>query len=132
MIPLTTIPREEVEWVHVSSHYDIHLSGLCRYGGALCHAEIHDEGEWDDDAERYIRPTTYRIFALSPLALALRLWRMKLFQWCVGYHWTYPHRPNRERFRMRRWGYLSQFLFGAYYVRPRDFTSWRRLKALFL
>lgn len=76
------VSYKAVEFVWVSSHWDVHLAGLCRYGGRLCRFET-DQDTLDDNL-------MVDIFSLSPVEKLRWLFRKKLFEWCVGTHWTYP------------------------------------------
>ena len=100
-------PYDEMEFVWIENHYDIHLYGLCREEGKL-----HRFKADYDTAECII----YR------LSLAEKInWVIKksLFEWCIGFHWSYPNRKNGVRFHYRR----PRWLFGLIY----KFYYWCRL-----
>lgn len=102
------IPYESVEFVWVSDHWDIHLRGLCRFHGELCSFKTLPE----------IGDNLFCELAhLGPLQKVRWLLRKKMFEWCVGYHWTYPHRKNGAHFHMRRPRWWFKFLYRCYYWR---------------
>jgi hypothetical protein len=112
--PLVTIPYEEVEFVWVSSHWDIHLIGLCRYNKELC-----------------LFTTDYNTLITSIYKLSFSQqvdWTIKktLFEWCVGYHWTYPKRKNIYNKRWPRWFWIKVMHF--YYWNKKKFKRYRWLE----
>ncbi len=142
MTLLTEIPYRDVDFVWVSSHWDIHLSGLCRYNGKLCQFSTTQENnpEWDEkrdaeDDDYNISPfiTTCAIYSLSLKEKAKWLFKKKKFEWAVGYHWTYPYRndwnhPKRHFFiRRPKWLYRALFNFHYYGL---DFKKWRGKKSI--
>ena len=47
---ITTINYDEVDFVWIQNHWDIHLSGLCNYKGNLCEFKtIVGQWEWNDN-----------------------------------------------------------------------------------
>ena len=71
----------DMEFVRVQSHYDIHLRGLCRYGKRMT---LHSF-ETNEETE------TCTIYHLGFFKKLKWLCKKKLFELCVGYHWTYPY-----------------------------------------
>ena len=105
----------DVDFVWISDHYDCHLRGLCRHRGELCRFETLPD--YDHDG-----PLVCEVYPLSLPAKAMWLSRKRLFEWCVGYHWTYP----RDRwFRWREPKWLFKALFWLYY-RPFYVRLWMR------
>lgn len=104
---LTTIKnvaKSDMDFVWVSNHYDVHLSGLCRYGGQLCTFQCenpHEDG-----------PVFYTVEQLSDLNKLKWLTKKKLFEFCIDYYWTYP---DRTHYHTRRPKWLTALLFGLYY-----------------
>lgn len=99
------VPYDQVEWVWISNHYDIHLDGLCRFEGELSRFET-----WESDSDNPV----CRIFRLSALQKVSWLLQKKLFEICIGRHWTYPDRKQGARFHMGGWS--GKALFTAYYA----------------
>jgi hypothetical protein len=98
--PLAVQPQHLVAFVWVSSHWDRHLEGLCRYGKELAHFK------WDRTTGLY---QISRLTARERLRWLLRKWS---FEVCVGRHWTYPHRErHRSRRSTSRLGRLSSWLY---------------------
>tara|TARA_Y100000310_G_scaffold331295_1_gene404595 strand:- start:143 stop:493 length:351 start_codon:yes stop_codon:yes gene_type:complete len=102
---------EEVDFLWISSHWDIHLKGLCKERGKLCRFETDDEllGYEENDKQ-----TNVRIYDLSFLEKIKWIFNKKTFEWFVGYHWTYPYREKETRkFGSRRpnWFWHLTFLF---------------------
>lgn len=104
---LATIPYNTVYVHFVDFHYDIDISGLCSYNGKLCRFY----NDWDifvedEDGDRVYLTCIHTLSFFQKLRL---LFRKRLFEWCVGYHWTYK---NGKRV--------------ASYVPPR--TLWQKCK----
>jgi hypothetical protein len=100
------ITLNDLHLVFVSDYYDMPLSGICRHNGRLC------EFEGDYDAG------TYTIKPLAWWQKARWLQRKKLFEFCVGRHWSYGT-DGREvsHFHYRSPVWFYRFLFRAYYWR---------------
>jgi len=92
------------KWVWIANHYDLHLSGLLRFGGELCRFETH---------YHRCEVSVYRLTQAEKLKW---LARKKLFELCVGYHWSYPERKHGARFCGRRPEWLHKMLFRLYYA----------------
>lgn len=112
-------------FVFVSSHYDIHLHGTCMHEGKLWEFTTHDNTDYrrmqsacpscsgNDDADCTCESFSEVVCVLTPLTFLQRLrwkFRQKMFEICVGYHWSYPHRANGVRFINKR-----PILFALFY-----------------
>jgi hypothetical protein len=100
------VPYTDMQFVWISGHYDVHLTGLCCYAGRLASFEIVD---WDADA------VSYRIIQLGPIQRLCWLSQKKLFEWCVGYHCTYPYRGQGHLFYRRKPAWLHRLTQYTYY-----------------
>lgn len=103
------IDYRHMAFVWVSNHYDVHLSGLCRVGGELMRFTTIEHHSF----ARRLRCHVFRMGRKEKL----RWWlRKRIFEICVGYHWTYPHRGQGVRYYIRspRWLYrlLGRWYFG--------------------
>lgn len=109
---MTIIPYDKVDFVWIKNHYDIHLKGLCRYNGELCEFET----DYPDTPEEWNNPKVF-IKNLTWYEKLRWLINKKLFEWCVGYHWSYPQRLDKSKryFKMRRPKWLFKILFDTYY-----------------
>jgi hypothetical protein len=140
MALLAEIPYKDIDFVWVSGHYDHHLTGLCRYQGKLCRFSVVDSenteydekldlGEEDYVEERWI--LTGYIYSLTLKEKIKWLYTKKKFEWCVGYHWTYPYRSDwnhrRRHFYIRRPTWLYRALFNFHY-HGFNFKKWRNKK----
>ena len=105
---IARIPYRHMDWVWVSDHYDIHLKGLCRYGGRLCRFET-------DFDNRFKKRLRCRIYALQKREKVTWLAHKALFEACVGTHWSYPHRARRRSFHLSRPRWFAKLLFATYY-----------------
>lgn len=108
---IATLRYDEIKFVWVSSHYDVHLSGLCKMGNTLFYFKtINYEDLYDDDKE--LMCEIYDLTFTEDIK-----WRLKklFFEKMVGYHWSYPQRKEWARFYYRRPVWLSKFLFKLYY-----------------
>jgi hypothetical protein len=106
---IATLPYDELDFVWVNNHYDVHLSGLCRLGFTLFYFKTNHEDLYDEDKE-----LTCEVYMLSWTEEIK--WKLKkfLFEQMVGYHWSYPQRKN-ERFHYRKPEWLYKILFKLYY-----------------
>lgn len=100
---LEVISYGDAEWVWVSDHYDIHLKGLLRYEGRLCRFETNYE------------TAEVSIYSLRPDEKVRWLISKKLFEWCVGYHWTYPERKQGVHCYVRWPRWFWKLVFRYYY-----------------
>lgn len=108
--PDVIIPLSLMEFVFVSDHYDIHLAGLCRVDGELCAFEL--------DQETYANQNPlYNVYILNALQKLKELWGKKLFEVCVGHHWSYPERNGGAMFFYRYPKWFWKLIFKAYYIK---------------
>ncbi len=110
---LVTLPYEKVDFKFISNHYDVHLEGTCIYNNSMCYftnkyPEYNEETEtWE---EMYVK--IYKINFLEKI----KYWYIQtMFELCVGYHWTYPHRKKGASFYYREPKWLYHWLFKTYY-----------------
>ena len=96
-------PYDEMDWVWISDHYDIHLDGLCRHDGELSRFKT------DFDSE------ICTIYTLTNWEKIKWLWRKRMFEVCIGYHWTYPHRKQGVRFNYKKPRWFWDIIFKLYY-----------------
>jgi hypothetical protein len=135
MEKIAEVDYNDLEFVWVSSHYDVHLAGLCRYQGQLCKftTDMQDNPNWDrerarndDDYEEDLYILTCTVYKLSFVEKLKELYSKKKFEWCVGYHWSYPDRGN---FYIRKPKWLFRALFNWHYY-GFDFSKWRNRSIL--
>lgn len=97
------VNRDEFEIVFVTNYWDLPLDGLCKYKGELYKFKI----TWYDEepTERYV---------LEPLSIQEKLFeifRKKMFEWMVGYHWTYINGKRNSTIQLKprwlRWLYYN-------------------------
>ena len=100
------ISYDKMEFVFILSHYDINLSGLCKHNNKLCEFKLRDYDDPDDDLKCYI-------YKLSFKEKIKWLYKKTIFEWCIGYHWTYPYRKNGYKLRRPRW--FWQIVHNLYY-----------------
>jgi hypothetical protein len=86
-------PAEHMNWLWISNYYDIPLDGLCIVNKVVCIFKIRDSHRAN------IR---YEVFIPSGWERTTWLLRKKLFEICVGEHWTYPHRAEGVRYKHGR------------------------------
>ncbi len=99
---ITILSYTDVDFVWVSNHYDIHLNGICRLNGEIC--------RFDTDYDTMV----VSVFNLSLLEKIKWLSRKKLFELCVGKHWTYPQRGDGVYYKSKTSWFL-QFIEKIYY-----------------
>lgn len=104
---IATLPYDEIDFVWVSNHYDVHISGLCKLGFSLFYFKTINH---DSDEELMCE-----IWMLSFME-EIR-WKLKkfFFEQMVGYHWSYPKRKN-SHFHYRKPEWLYKLLFKLYYT----------------
>jgi hypothetical protein len=117
-----TISYDEVEFLYARNHYDLHIEGLCYYRGFVSEFKTHD---WYNEDEE--KPVMVNIYELTMGEKLKALWDKKLFEICVGYHWSYPERVVYN-YHIRRPRWLYQFLFNWFYY-GFDVTKWHYKKA---
>lgn len=108
---IATLKYDDLKFVWIQSHYDIHLSGLCKMGTTLFYFKtINHEDLYDDDKE--LMCDVYDLTFREDVR-----WRLKkfFFEKMVGYHWSYPKRKN-SHFHYRRPQWLYKLLFKLYYA----------------
>lgn len=118
---LTTIPYDQMKFVWVTNHYDIHWAGLCRVDGSLCRFETRDETDYqrmndgcpycgdpnnDNIDDCSCLPYVDIVCDIYPLTVIEKfkwLCRKSLFEFCVGTHWSYPKRKDSLRKARSKW-----------------------------
>lgn len=109
---IATLPYDEVKFVWVNSHYDVHLSGLCKMGNTLFYFKTINHYEaFEEDEE--LMCEIYMLSFWEEMKLRLRKF---FFERMVGYHWSYPQKKEWARFYYRRPVWLSKLLFKLYYT----------------
>lgn len=84
------VPYEYMHFEWVSSHYDVHLEGLCRVNGELMYFKTEKSHlcyPW-----RNLRCHVFPLRGIDKLAWRIR---QRLFEVCVGRHWSYPYRKTK-------------------------------------
>jgi hypothetical protein len=101
-----TITYEELKKcrVFVNAHWDINLGGLCRIDGELCRFRTIDDHD---------KPLVVEVFKMTPWQKVRALWKKKLFEICVGRHWTFPDRDLGVHYQ--RGGVFKRTLTWLYY-----------------
>ena len=108
------IKYEHINFVWVSDHYDIHLSGLCRMNGQLMRFEIPKNSKWCGGPWHIPR---FHIYKLNPIEKLCLLLKKRLFEICIGKHWTYPDRKQGVRSKIRKPLWFWRLVFKLYYLR---------------
>ena len=93
----------DVQFVWVSSFYDLALKGLCLEQKELCLFKT------DYDT---MKVSIYHLAVAEKIRWILR---KLLFEWCVGYHFSYPQRALGQRFRYRNPKWFSKIVFRVYF-----------------
>lgn len=111
MVLIATIPYDEVNFVWISGHYDIHRFGLCKIGNTLFYFKTINVDQYYDD-ETELKCEIYMLSFLEEIR-----WRLKkfFFEQMIGYHWTYPFRKEATGFYYRNPKWLYKFLFWLYF-----------------
>lgn len=110
MKKVTELNKKNIEFIWITSHWDVHREGLCQYDGNLCYFKIIDN---EDDF--YNNNIKYSIYELTWKEKLHYLKRKKLFEWMVGYHWTYKNGKITRKFRMRKPKWFWTFIFNLYF-----------------
>jgi hypothetical protein len=108
---IATLPYDELKFFWVNSHYDIHLSGLCKIGNTIFYFKTINSNEYYDD-ETELMCDVYMLSFSEEIKWRLRKF---FFEQMVGYHWSYPQKKEWARFYYRRPVWLSKLLFKLYY-----------------
>ena len=114
------VPRTEINIVFVSDFYDAPLSGLCMWNGKLANFKIENLME---DA-----PARYSIFPLGFFGRLRARIQKRLFEICVGHHWSYPDRENGAEYGDNNYpAWVAYILFTTYYGQwPMRIKAWFR------
>ena len=116
------IPYDDVNFVWVTSHYDIHWEGMCRYNGKLCKFRTHDNTDYtkQEEACPYCSqedppesdwklcncgPYNDLTCEITPLTFKEKcqwLSNMWLFEGLVGKHWSNNNRLFSTGLRSER------------------------------
>lgn len=108
---IATLPYDEIKFVWVSNHYDVHLSGLCKMGNTFFYfSTVNYYDLYEEDKE--LMCDVYMLSFWEDIK-----WRLKkfFFEQMVGYHWSYPKRKNNH-FHYRKPEWLYKRLFKLYYL----------------
>ena len=97
------IPYSKVVIIWVSNYYDLALSGICCYNKKLCRFETNYET---------MEVSIYNLTIIEKIKWKKR---QKLFEWCIGYHWTYPYRKQGHKFYYRWPKWFWKIIFKLYY-----------------
>lgn len=97
------------KFVWVQDHWDVHLSGTCIYKDNLCYFET----EYPRNVDNFY----YDIYKLSSWEKVKWTLEQKLFELCVGYHWTYGKdgRKWSNGFILRKPKWFFNILFNIYH-----------------
>ena len=106
---MAEIPYNQMDFVFISSHYDIHLSGLCRVNGKLHRFET----PYDYDSILICN-----IYELGFLEKTLWLYLKWKFELLVGTQWTYPL-VNHVDYQPRKPRWFWKIMSHIYYKRFR-------------
>ena len=109
------IDYDHMRWEWISSHWDIHLKGLCWVNGELCRFTMQP---WCYPFRHMPKCHVFRLSAGDRLRWRLR---QRLFEWCVGYHWSYRGGKTRPAGMVHRnpwwfWGPLQSLYY--WFQRP--------------
>lgn len=106
---IATIPYDEVDFVWISDHYDIHLSGLCKMANTFFWFETI--------VNSYNVDVKCNIYMLSFWEEIIFKTRKLLFEQMVGFHWSYYPDVDKplKGFYYRKPQWLHKRLFKLYY-----------------
>jgi hypothetical protein len=103
---IATLPYDDIDFVWVNNHYDVHISGLCRLGFGLFYFKtINHDSDEELMCDVYMLSTTEEI-----------KWKLRkfFFEQMVGHHWSYPTKRSHFYYRKPEW--LYKLLFKLYYT----------------
>ena len=113
------VKQQEMKYVWIEDHYDYHLSGSCLRNGKLCRFEIDDWGVDD-----WITPS-FLVYQLTTGQKISWKIRQKMFEWSIGYHWTYKDgKLMASSYGHRRPKWLWNSIFKTYY----GIVKWKNSK----
>ena len=111
------ITYNDADFVWISHHWDVHLEGLCRVNNELMHFKTIEENIYDEKKDEYsydqIKVDIFKLGFTEKLRWILK-WR--LFELCVGTHWTYPQK-NSGRYTLRKPLWFWNIILSIYYKR---------------
>ncbi|PNX49186.1 MAG: hypothetical protein BV459_00505 [Thermoplasmata archaeon M11B2D] len=92
---ITTVFYREVDFLWVSSYYDVNLSGLCYHNHRLCWFVTRENMFCASPSDTFV--TKVDIYQLTYWQTIHASLRKKMFEWFVGYHCTFPNRKQGAR-----------------------------------
>jgi hypothetical protein len=103
---IATLSYDDIDFVWVNNHYDVHISGLCKLGFSLFYFKTINH-----DSDEELMCEVYMLSTIEEIK-----WKLKkfFFEQMVGYHWTCPKRKN-SHFHYRKPEWLYKILFKLYY-----------------
>lgn len=111
--PQYRLEDTELNYVFISNYYDLPLSGLCRHQGKLCRFSI--DKDWGGE-----EPVFYDVFELSFFERLKARYNKKLFELCVGYHWSFKDKKREGSFYVRSPQWFYKWLFNIYFKIPKS------------
>lgn len=104
-----------MKFVFIDGYYDFPLSGLCTHDNQLCSFSLYSE--WEDET------ILYKVCVLSKWEKIKRLLEKKLFEICVGKHWTYVNGKRSTIPFYYKWPqWFWKLVFKAYYFDTEEFV----------
>lgn len=119
---LAKIPYDQMDFVWITDHYDIHLSGLCRVDGELMLFKIVDVS--DNEMPSYV------VYPLTRLQKVKWLWKKWLFEVCIGEHWSYPQRKKGIHFYIKSPTWFWSTVFALYYWKSTKGSMMRTIRQM--
>lgn len=107
---IANIQDTDFKFRWIADHWDWHLSGSCYFNNNLCEFQF-DWSKYKPDSD-YLDNFYYNIYSLNFFEKVKWILRQKLFEICVGYHWT---STNYKSFHYRKPIWLYKKLFHFYY-----------------
>jgi len=114
-IPWQHALYDKIEFIWVTDHYDIHLKGLCKYRDRYCRFELMQDSDYETMDVMANGDDVYALYTLTDDEAEEFLRQKRLFELCVGYHWSYPERLNGAQFGNRWPRWFWNIIFKLYY-----------------
>jgi hypothetical protein len=119
--PVKVISYDDLKHMRlfVTNHWDVNLDGLCRVDGELCRFATVLDGEGDVEC--------VHIYRMTRMEKLRGLLRKRLFEVCVGRHWTFPDRDRGAHYRVRKPKWLHHTLVWLFYGLKGRWFKWGKL-----
>ena len=111
--PIATIGYDEVDYIWISNFLEIPAEGTCMYENKFCEFLQKTTQRKNNKKFETLKVEIYPVSFFRKLKLKFN---QRLFEICVGYHFSYGHEDFVKSFYFRKPKWLYRILFEFYYI----------------